>query len=152
MYKKILITLDGSPLAESALPHAEAIGKQFEAELVLLQVMSQADFMPMGFHRDESKAYLDGLHENARAEAERYLMEKAAALSESGLPARAVIEEGSVVETILRVAEAESVDLIAMATHGWSGVSRWVYGSVADKVLRSASHPLLLVRSAESAD
>ena len=62
-----------------------------------------------------------------------------------------LVEEGNVVDTILRVAEAETVDLIAMATHGWSGLSRWVYGSVADRVLRSATRPLMLIRSTEEA-
>lgn len=152
MYKKILVTLDGSPLAESALPHAQAVARQFEADLILLRVFTDADLMSWGFDRRENQAYLESLREKALAEAMQYLDEKAAAFTESGLRVRRLVEQGQVVDSVLRVADEEAVDLIVMATHGWSGVSRWVYGSVADRVLRSASHALLLIRATESTD
>ncbi|MHC4183546.1 MAG: universal stress protein [Planctomycetota bacterium] len=134
-YKKILVTLDGSSLSESVLPHAQAMGRQFNAEVILLQVIP------------ESNATLGDIDADVSYEkAHRYLTDKASALTEDGLEVHTLVKEGDPVKTILSVAEDEKVDLIAMATHGWSGLDRLFYGSVTDRVLRSATHPMLVIR------
>ncbi|ODS30788.1 MAG: hypothetical protein SCARUB_04097 [Candidatus Scalindua rubra] len=134
-YKKILVTLDGSSLAESVLPHARAVGRQFNAEVILLQVVAERDVTIGGIPTGESCG-----------KALRYLKEKASALTEDGVEVRTLAKEGDPVKTILSVAEDEKVDLIAIATHGWSGLDRLVYGSVTERILRSATHPLLVIR------
>ncbi|MFQ5963344.1 MAG: universal stress protein [Candidatus Scalinduaceae bacterium] len=134
-YKKILVTLDGSSLSESILPHAQAMGRQFSAEVILLQVVAGRDATLGDFDKGESCE-----------KAHRYLTEKASALTEDGVKVRTLIKEGDPVKTILSVAEDEKVDLIAMATHGWSGLDRLFYGSVTDRVLRNATHPMLVIR------
>ena len=134
-YKKILVTLDGSPLSESVLPHAQAMGRQFSAELILLQIVPESD------------ASLGDLDTGESGEkAHHYLTDKASALTEDGVKVRTLVKEGDPVKTILHVAKDEKVDLIAMATHGWSGLDRLFYGSVTDRVLRSATHPMLVIR------
>ncbi len=134
-YKKILVTLDGSSLSESVLPHAQAMGRQFSAEVILLQVVPESD------------ATLGDLDTGESGEkAHRYLTDKASAFTEDGVKVLTLVKEGDPVKTILHVAEDEKVDLIAMATHGWSGLDRLFYGSVTDRVLRSATHPMLVIR------
>lgn len=134
-YKKILVTLDGSPLSESVLSHAQAMGRQFSAELILLQIVP------------ESNAALGDIDADISYEkAHRYLTDKASALIEDGLEVRMLVKEGDPAKTILLVADEEKVDLIAMATHGWSGLDRLFYGSVTDRVLRSATKPMLVIR------
>ena len=134
-YKKILVTLDGSSLSESVLPHAQAMARQFSAEVILLQVVAESDTTLGDFDKGESCE-----------KAHRYLKDKASALTKDGVEVRTLVEEGDPVKTILHVAEDEKVDLIAMATHGWSGLDRLFYGSVTDRVLRSATHPMLVIR------
>lgn len=134
-YKKILVTLDGSSLSESVLPHAQAMGRQFSAEVILLQVVPESDANLVDFDKGESCE-----------KAHRYLTDKASAFTEDGVKVRTLVKEGDPVKTILHVAGDEKVDLIAMATHGWSGLDRLFYGSVTDRVLRSATHPMLVIR------
>lgn len=148
-YEKILATLDGSPLAEAVLPHVEEIGRCCEAELVLLRVMDKRDAIPWGFGGGEGRSYVEAHRQKVLAELNSYVEEKVSVLVEAGLKARSRVEVGKVAETILSVADDEDADLIAMATHGWSGLSRWVYGSTADRVMRAATRPMLLVRSEE---
>jgi nucleotide-binding universal stress UspA family protein len=134
-YKKILVTLDGSSLSESVLPHAQAMGRQFSAEVILLQVVPESDATLGDFDTGESGE-----------KAHHYLTDKASTFTEDGVKVRTLVKEGDPVKTILHVAEDEKVDLIAMATHGWSGLDRLFYGSVTDRVLRSATHPMLVIR------
>jgi nucleotide-binding universal stress UspA family protein len=134
-YKKILVTLDGSSLSESVLPHAQVMGLQFGAEVILLQVVAESDASLGDFDKGESCE-----------KAHRYLTDKASALTGNGVKARTLVKEGDPVKVILRVAKDEKVDLIGMATHGWSGLDRLFYGSVTDRVLRSATHPMLVIR------
>ncbi len=134
-YKKILVTLDGSSLSECVLPHAQAMGRQFSAELILLQIVPESN-AALG-DKDADVSY---------DKTNRYLTDKASILREDGVKVRTLVKEGDPVKTILSVAEDEKVDLIAMATHGWSGLDRLFYGSVTDRVLRSATHPMLVIR------
>ena len=143
-YKHILVPLDGSKLAELALADAFSLAQLNGAEVVLLQVISPFDYVigdtqPMVVFADELV--------KARQEAALHYLEEVTAREECrNLKVHLVIEIGSPAETIIDYAHREPIDLIVMATHGRSGLGRWVYGSVADKVLRGADVPVLLVR------
>lgn len=135
MYKKILVPLDGSELAETVLPHIEAIALAPEAEVVLLRVLPATGVLPTTAEAERNAA--------------RESLERAKKrLQEKGIEARITIRHGedAAVE-ITDYAEVNDVDLIAMSTHGRSGVSRWIFGSVAEKVLRGTNKPILLIRA-----
>jgi len=126
MYTRIMIPLDGSELAQTALPHALDLGRALGATLVLLHV------------RDGRK----GSPEAAR----RYLEYLRRGHTGDGVAIELAVREGAVAEAIVRAADEERIDIIVMATHGRSGMQRVVYGSVAEQVLRSSTRPVLLVR------
>lgn len=123
-FRRVLVPLDGSEASRAVLPGAERFARLFESELLLLTV--ETDDAP-------------GAAEDARATAER--------LKKEGVKAATLHLKGDPASEILDAAEAENADLIAMATHGRSGVSRWVFGSVTERVLRESTIPLLVVRS-----
>ncbi len=133
MYKRILLPLDGSALAEEALPHAVAQAEHFQAELILLKVLEPV-----------AKYHLISL-EAARELVLDYLERIAASLRERGVSVRVITVEGNPHEGIVSCAEAEQVDLIVICTRGYSGPTRWLIGSVADRVVRGAGVPVLLV-------
>jgi nucleotide-binding universal stress UspA family protein len=127
MYKRIMVPLDGSDLAQSALPHALELGRVLNATLLLFYV------------RDPRSGSVEA--------ARRYLVFVRDQQAASGVPIEILVGEGPVAAAIIDAAEQERIDLIAMATHGRSGMQRVVYGSVAEQVLRSSSRPILLVRA-----
>jgi len=143
MYKKILVTLDGSELAKTALDQAEKLAKNFDAEIILFQVVP---FMPIyGSPELVTPLIVD---EKQKEAAEKYLANLAEDLKKRGLRVAAMVRTGQQVAVeILDFAKEDGVDLIVMCTHGRSGISRWVLGSVALKVLARAETPILLIRS-----
>jgi nucleotide-binding universal stress UspA family protein len=141
MYKKILVPLDGSALAECVLPHVKAIALGCSiGKVVLLRVVEPVP--------PEAPPALDfELFQKAGLKAaEKYLAKIKAKLSKEGLKVEAKVLTGRPAETITDFAKREKVDLIALATHGRSGISRWVFGSVADRLVRSSSIPIVLIR------
>lgn len=173
MYGKILLPLDGSKLAECALDHVRAIASGCGAQEVILLGVTQriagrahteelgppipthvglwdlgADLTgrvltPPPSTRDQAPVSV-GRHEE---QAKEYLERTAKGLEANGLDVRTVVLAGNPAEQILRAAESAKVDLIIMASHGRSGPSRWAFGSVSDKVLRSSAIPVLMVRA-----
>jgi nucleotide-binding universal stress UspA family protein len=142
MYKRILVPLDGSKLAEQALPHAAAHAAAFGAEIMLLKVLGPLPEPSMSSPRAVRSA------EAASAQlAREYLEGVAAGLLEEGLAVQALTVEGKPYMQIIRFAEEHDVDLIVMSTRGHSGLSRWLLGSVADRVARGATVPLLLIQA-----
>jgi nucleotide-binding universal stress UspA family protein len=143
MYKKILVPLDGSELAKKALDQAEKLAKTFDAEIILFQVVP---FMPIyGSPELVTPLIVDEKHKEA---AEKYLLNLAEELKKKGLKVRSTVRTGQVVAMeIIDFAKESGVDLIVMCTHGRSGITRWVLGSVAFKVLTRAEAPILLIRS-----
>ena len=140
MIRKILVPLDGSELAEAILPHVEYLARATNAELVVLCVA-----VPLRVYTDFIVTY--PIDEQAQlAEAQEYIRGVAATLRERGLKVEAVARYGNAADEILSQAQEAGVDLIAMSTHGRSGLGRWVFGSVADKVLRAAAKPILLLK------
>ncbi|MDZ7844284.1 MAG: universal stress protein [Anaerolineales bacterium] len=147
MYGKILVPLDGSKRAESILSHVEKLALQFESEVLLLTVIT-----PEVLYRGSPDMLLDipYAQENLELrikEAETYLSGVEGEFRAKGISSRSAVEVGTVVSTIIDLAEKEGVDLIAMASHGRSGLSHVFYGSVAAGVLNRIRRPLLLVRA-----
>jgi nucleotide-binding universal stress UspA family protein len=142
MFKRILLPLDGSAVAEQALPYAIAQAEQFGALLILLRVLE-----PFPHVRGMSAADIASIKQQAREWAQEYLDQLVADIREKGVSVRAAIVEGRSNVTILQFAETNQVDLIVICSRGRSGVSRWLMGSVADRVVRGATVPVLLVRT-----
>lgn len=146
MYKKILVPLDGSERAEAILPHVIDMAQCNQAAVILLQVIERevvlvSPYDPLSSFEPES------LVSRQIEEAEHYLDEKCAQLKDLGLDAQRRVERGPVVETISEIADDLAIDLIAMASHGRSGLARVLFGSVTTGVLQHARQPLLLIRS-----
>jgi nucleotide-binding universal stress UspA family protein len=139
MYKKMLVPLDGSKLAEVVLPYARDIARRFNLELILLHVCepsgTEGQFM--------CQAYLDRTLEIAG--------EPGGSAEAAAVKARGEVVTGHPAEEILDQAEKNGVDLILMASHGHSGLRRWLLGGTADKVLRASKVPVWLVRAGEPA-
>jgi nucleotide-binding universal stress UspA family protein len=146
MIRKILVPLDGSRLAEKALPYAQSLAEKYEAELILVQAIPPAIVMPIG----EFGVLPHDLGPVRDAEAQtaaEYLEELEEKLRAEGLTCRSlVLKDLEVADAIVDIASEESVDVIVKTTHGRSGLSRWVYGSVATKVLQQAPCPVFLIR------
>jgi len=142
MYKKILVPLDGSPLAERALGQAEELAKIFDAEIILFQVVH---FMPIyGSPELVAPLIVDEKHKEF---AEKYLAKIAKEVEGRGLKVKAIVKTGhQVAVEIIDFAKEKGVDLIVMCTRGRSGISRWVLGSTALKVVTRAETPILLLR------
>lgn len=141
---RLLVPLDGSALAERALPEAAELGKALAAEVILLQVVAPAtDVIRSG----TMTIAADEVSASQRQEALRYLNGVRTKSLFAGVRVTASAELGSPAETILDFARAHDVDRIVMTTHGRTGISRWVFGSVAEKVLQAADCTVVLVRS-----
>jgi nucleotide-binding universal stress UspA family protein len=142
--KKILVPLDGSKLAEEAIPYAVDLARKYQAELILAQGLQPmvvvSEYVEMAFYgpqiiqkKNEARAYLQGVQIKLR---------------ELNLPTRiAVLEGRRVGESIADAALKESADTIVMSTHGRSRLRRWIYASVTDEVLQHAPCPVFLVRA-----
>jgi len=145
MYKKILVPLDGSELAKKALDHAEKLAKVFGAEIILFQVVP---FMPIyGSPELVTPLIID---EKQKETAERYLTNLAEEMKKRGHKVTTTVRTGQQVAVeIIDFSKESGADLIVMCTHGRSGITRWVLGSVALKILTRAETPILLLRPKE---
>ncbi len=153
MNRLILIPLDGSQLAEQVLPYLKALIECQSAEIHLLSVAPVIDnvaaavmLYPLYVYRGQ---LADEGAERKRIETEltNYLRGIARDLEQAGARVRCFVRFGSPADEILSYASEHRIELIAMCTHGRSGLARWAYGSVADRVLRASSCPVLLVRA-----
>lgn len=141
MYNRILVPLDGSPLAERALAHAELFARVFQSNLILLQVLDPSPYR-------ENVSVVEPLNWQLRkAEADLYLKGVADRVHEKGIPVEYVLREGRAPETIIDFAHAENIDLLVISTHGISGLSRWNASSIFNKVISKIYLPVLVVRS-----
>ena len=148
MYKKILVPLDGSKTAENALPLARFLARRLELPVQLLGVIDVTELA-----RSVSAAeglYLDGLVAFETRTSEEYLAKIAKTFS--GVGVQWLVARGKAADVIIETAAADEATLIAMATHGRSGLNRFLLGSVAEKILRGTASPLLLVRATEGAE
>ncbi|MGH7809409.1 MAG: universal stress protein [Candidatus Binatia bacterium] len=147
MIRSIVVPLDGSELAESVLPSVVEIAKSLDLEVILCRVYELAASAYYG-----SEDYLPNYDEmlvNLKKEVEDYLTDKAGALKQAGLARVSWIAmAGSGADEIVRYSHEHPDALIAMCTHGRSGVRRWVLGSVTERVVRHAGDPVLVVHAA----
>lgn len=143
LYQKILVPLDGSKRAEAIMPHVEDLAQCYQAQIVLLQVIE-----PKPLLIDGTYAVPDLVeHEQHFKTAESYLLALQGELRRKGIEVKSHVAQGPVVTEIIDAAEREDADLIAMASHGRTGLARVFYGSVAAGILHRVDRPLLLVRS-----
>lgn len=156
--KTILVPLDGSTLAEQVLPTARTLAALLDGQLHLVQVVPPTEDTFTVSTAPETYTYnpgpmarqyqhWSGNWKALRQAAERYLEETATALRTEAVDVHWEVCIGHPAEAIVSVAMREHTLMIAMATHGYSGIKRWALGSVADKVLHAASVPVLVVRS-----
>jgi nucleotide-binding universal stress UspA family protein len=141
--QSILVPLDGSPLAELALPEALALAKLPESRVILLHVIPPIEEVIS----DGEVITVDQQWENRRMGALRYLKSVCARGEWKNVKAQVEVEMGNPAEVILEFARKHKIDRIVMTTHGRTGIKRWVYGSVADKILRAADRTVVLVRA-----
>jgi nucleotide-binding universal stress UspA family protein len=144
MYEKILVTLDGSKLAEVALPYAEELTSRLKTETIILQVVPRAYHM-YGFYAQVP--YTEEEMEPIKARAQSYLGRVSNKLKGKGIATRSEVRIGAAADEIIKLAEENSVDMVTISTHGRSGISRLTLGSVADKVVRGTKKPVALIRA-----
>jgi nucleotide-binding universal stress UspA family protein len=149
MYKKILAPLDGSKLSECSLEHLKAIAIGCAVpEVILLRVVEPLSALATADLAQAGGNLLAKEEQQSKDEAQDYLSKLDAKLKKEGLATKAVSVYGRAAEVILDYASKNKVDLIIMSTHGRSGVSRWAFGSITDRVLRHSAVPVLIVSPA----
>ena len=153
MYKKIMVPLDGSKLAECVIPHLETVVKGSGSPEVFLVQAVEPIAVPYGREVTEiaSMEQLTAFESHNKVTAEKYLEKIASQLQKAGINARTYVLYGKPAEVLVDFANKNNLDLVIIATHGRSGISRWVWGSVADRLIRSIRVPVLMVRSMECA-
>ena len=145
MYDTILVPLDGSKRAEAILPHVEELAQRCEAKVIFMQVVEPPPLAmtpgqpDLNLHQQELERRI--------GQAESYLKALQGEFREKGIEAQMQLGQGSVVEAIIDTATRQKADLIALASHGRSGLAQVFYGSVAAGVLQRVDRPLLLIRS-----
>ncbi len=151
MYERILVPLDGSKVGEAALPEVESLlaklAPDTQVEVTLIQVISDITY---DFLTDDGAAQLpydQGDLQKIEQAARNYLEKVAARFREKGIQVKIIVTEGHAAEEIVKAAKTINADLIAMASHGRSGLRRWALGSITDKVLHESPVSVLTVRS-----
>jgi nucleotide-binding universal stress UspA family protein len=143
-WRRVLVPLDGSPVAEQVLPAVSRLAKSCDAEVTLFQVPIA---YVSGWMTGEWYLPIQGVLETAEEDAQAYLRTAAGRLEGQGVEVTTATAIGSVASCIVEYAAVNNIDLIAMCTHGRTGLARWALGSVADRVLRAGGKPILLVRA-----
>ena len=148
-YSKILVPLDGSELAECALPHAVEIAKAFSAEVVLVSVTEAKQ----GFRvvddlsqSTEQRLIPEGTGKLEK-QAQNYLDKVVKRITTEGVTVSTDVEYGTPADGILASAQLYHCDLIVISSHGRSGLSKWTHGSVAEKIFRASTVPVLMVKA-----
>ena len=145
MFKRVVIPLDGSELAEAILPFIMQIAGPLDLEVTLLRVVQP---LPPEVIEGARRVVLDDI-ERRQQEAETYLAELATSIAGSGVQVRTEVRVGVPVREIVACAREREVDFIAMTTHGRSGLGRLLFGSVAETVLRQGDFPVFFLRQTE---
>jgi nucleotide-binding universal stress UspA family protein len=141
MYQTLLVPLDGSTRAESILPHVENIALQFKSKVIFLQVWTVHE----AIINHANDYILD--YEQQKEVFSKYLASIQEGFQKKGIESICFVEMGDAVETISSVAQRENADLIAIASHGRSGLSRVFYGSVAAGIMQKIDRPMLVIRT-----
>jgi nucleotide-binding universal stress UspA family protein len=148
MFRRIVVPLDGSSLAEAILPEVQRLAANTPLEVVLLAVGPMPETVE---ERDGQIAYLDDLLAEQEGDLRGYLHTPAHWLTSYRIPVETRVRFGDPATEIVRCAEEEEADAIAMSTHGRTGLDRLVHGSVAGTVLRSTRLPIVLLRPTDGA-
>jgi len=152
MYQTLLVPLDGSPRDESILAHVEDLAMKFKSKVIFLQVVEP----PLQFVNPslyETSIQTDVIHEylidfkRKKEEITAYLAGIQEGFQKKGIDTGIFVEQGMAVETIISVAQKENADLIAIASHGRTGLSRVFYGSVAAGIMQKIDRPILVIRA-----
>jgi nucleotide-binding universal stress UspA family protein len=151
MYEKILVPLDGSEVGEAALSNVENLAIKLlpanEVEIILLNVVSDLTFDFLTEQDAAQLAHPENELDQIKTMVKKYLDNVASRLKSKGLKVVIKISEGHAAEEIIKTAQEQKADLIAMSTHGRSGFGRWAMGSITDKVLHESPIPVLTVRA-----
>ena len=144
MYKTILVPLDGSERAETILAHVQDIAQRYKAKVIFLTVLEvpHSVVAPDGIYVPSEEVI-----EHHRIEADEYLQKHKTAFEKLGVLAEVRIAQGRIVDAICQISQDENVDLVAIASHGRTGLAQAFFGSVAVSVLHRITRPLLLVRA-----
>ena len=146
MYKRALVPLDGSSVAETIIPFILDIAGPLDMEVVLLRVVEPIPPMVI-----EGSRHIEVEDVEARrTDAEEYLAPIAVQLQNKGVRVESRVRRGNPAEEIVAAARKSGADLIAMSTHGRGGLGRLVFGSVAQAVLRHVDMPMFLMRATET--
>jgi nucleotide-binding universal stress UspA family protein len=148
MYRRILVPLDGSKLAESVLPHAESIAKLAKSSIELVHVVEPVELPTRGgiaLSIDDLKQ----IESHAKRDAQSYLSGVVDRLKRAGIKAHSKLLTGKAADSLVDYLRDTDFDLVIMATHGRSGISRWIWGSVAERILHSSTIPVLVIRPPE---
>jgi nucleotide-binding universal stress UspA family protein len=157
MLKKIMVPLDGSELAECVLPHVEGFIESCRVGTIVFVRAIEPD--PMSFREsyaipevdlEKIEAYTKKIEEERKSSAGKYLNDVVDRLRQEGIEYHTEVIVGEVADSLMDYSESNDVDLILIATHGRSGISRWVRGSIADRILRASQIPVLMVRAPET--
>lgn len=147
MYKKIMVPLDGSKLAECAFPQVDAIASGCcTNEVILVRVVEPRE-RPANLGTFINENDWQKIESDRKLAAGEYLDRVAGELKFENVRIKTELIVGKVADSLADFTDKNEIDLIIMATHGRSGVSRWVLGSVAEKILHSICVPILLVRA-----
>ncbi len=149
MYKKMLVPLDGSEFAERSLEHAKIVAIACRCpEVTLLRVIEpNPQLVDIGGVATEE--WFRNAQKRAEAEVKKYITRVADRLKKEGLKVKGVVVKGKAADEILDYAKKNQIDIIVMSTHGRSGLSQWIVGSVADKIIRHSPAPVLIASPAE---
>ncbi|MFW6182780.1 MAG: universal stress protein [Chloroflexota bacterium] len=145
-FKRILVPLDGSSLAERAVPAARALAQKFDGQIILLRVLDIPTPTGPKSHPEVTIGWVREARQQAHEEARAYLEAIEKRLCDEGFDTRILLRDRSPAADILDVAGEEGVDLIVISSHGAGGRGPWAFGSVAEKVTRHSPCPVLLVR------
>lgn len=155
MFTRILVPLDGSILAERAIPHAEQFARIFGSSIILLQVLDPTSFhenpnpvdpLSWQIRKAEADMYMDGIATRIRADLHENALE-ASSLEDHKSRVEYAIREGKTAENIVNFAHTENIDLLVISTHGSGGLSRWNISSVTQKVINLIYLPVLVIRA-----
>lgn len=151
MIERILVPLDGSRVGEAALPYVEDLANKLlpavKVEVVFIQVLASHSYYVVAGEAAARMPFSDDELDQMKKKSMKYLRETSKPLKEKGIKTRNLVSFGNAAEEILKAAESVKADIIAMSSHGRSGISRWAFGSVTDRVLRGGSKPVLMVKA-----
>ncbi len=146
MFKHILVPLDGSGFAEAALPYALEMAAQFDSDITLLRVVMPPR-MGEGALSPESANHMIRMRDDLYKESIDYLQQQKGSLRQQNYRVHYLVAESEdVAAEIISAVRGGNIDTVVMCTHGRGGISRWIFGSVATRVLQSAQVPVLVIR------